>query len=127
MIGLLPTPGRLRSLLLAVLAVLLVPAISLAETLYVRNECPIPLVVQTGSVVRGVLRRDPPVTLKNGDITPGTMLPGNKIITIYDARNPNRILYRGTIPAAIQDQQYGITPNGLGGIMLEPRKPFTPR
>jgi hypothetical protein len=126
MIGHLRTNGLMHPLLLALLAVLSLPVVAQAETMYIRNETPIPIVVQTGSVVRGVLRRDPPVTLKATEVTPGTMLPGNKLITIYDARNPNRILFQGIIPAAQQDHQYGIVTDGFR-MKIEPRQPFPAR
>jgi hypothetical protein len=126
MIGFLRLIGPMRPLVVAMVAGLMTPVLANAETMYIRNECPFPVVVQTGSVVRGVLRRDPPVALKMGEVTPGTMLPGNKIITIYDAGAPNRVLFQGTIPASIQDHQYGIVTDGLR-MMLQPRKPFPPR
>lgn len=116
----------MRLLVVAIIAGLMTPVLANAETMYIRNECPFPVVVQTGSVVRGVLRRDPPVALKMGDVTPGTMLPGNKIITVYDAGAPNRVLFQGTIPASVQDHQYGIVTDGFR-MMLQPRKPFAPR
>jgi hypothetical protein len=83
-------------------------------------------VIQAGSVVRGVLRRDPPCALRPGDITPPIMLPGNKIITIYDARTPNRILFQGVIPAAVEDHNYGVITDGIR-IRLDMRKAFMPR
>jgi len=118
--------GQIRPLLLALLAVFLVPVLAQAETVLIRNDCAVPIVIQAGSVVRGVLRRDPPCALKPGDITPGIMLPGNKIITIYDARTPNRILFRGIIPAADDDHKYVVVTDGLR-IKLDLRKSFTSR
>jgi len=118
--------GQIRPLLLALLAVFLVPVLAQAETVLIRNDCGVPIVIQAGSVVRGVLRRDPPCALKPGDMTPGIMLPGNKIITIYDARTPNRILFRGVIPAADDDHNYVVISDGLR-IKLDKRKSFAPR
>jgi hypothetical protein len=116
--------GQIRPLLLAILAVVLFPVLAHAETVYIRNECAVPIVIQAGSVVRGVLRRDPPCALKPGDITPAIMLPGNKLITIYDARTPNLILFQTIIPGAADDHSYGIAPDGPRGIKIERRKPF---
>jgi hypothetical protein len=80
------------------------------------------VVVQVGSVVRGVLRRDPPCVLQPGDVAPGTMLPGNKIIVIHDARAPNRILFQGTIPAAKEDGYFGVVPDAkIPRVRVEPR------
>ncbi len=42
-------------------------------------------------------------------MTPLILLPGNKIITIYDnPRNPTRILFQGTIPESTEDKAFNI-------------------
>ncbi len=114
-----------RPVLPALLALVLLPATLFAETIYVRNEGQVAVVVQVGSVVRGVLRRDPPCVLKPGEVAPGTLLPGNKIITIHDARAPNRILFQGTIPAAKEDGYFGVVPDvKMPRMRIETRKAF---
>lgn len=120
-------PGQIRLLLLTLLAAVLSPALVLAEMVLIRNECPGPVVVQVGSVFRGVLRRDPPQFLGPNEIGAPAQLPGNKIINIHDARNPNRILFQATIPAQIEDQYFGIVVDPLGRIRLEPRRSFQGR
>jgi hypothetical protein len=110
--------------LLAVLIVCSVPALANAESLYFRNECKYPVVVQGVSIVRGVLRRDRPYMLKPGDSTPGIMLPGDKIITVYDAKVPNRVLFQGAISAGAKDQYFGIVPDKMPPrVRMERRQP----
>jgi hypothetical protein len=125
MLGRLPNFGLNHPLPAALLALCLLPALALAESVYVRNESPGVVVVQAASVVRGVLRRDPPYQLKAGEITPAIMLPGNKIITIYDARN--RVLHQSVIQATTNDQHYGIVPDMPPRVKIESRRPFPPR
>ncbi len=125
--GRLRQPGQVRPLLLALLVLVLAPLLAVAETLTLRNELPVPVVVQVGSVFRGVLRREQPQVLKPTEVGTGVQLPGNKIINVHDARNPNRILFQVTIPAQNEDQYFGITSDALGRIRLEPRRSFPPR
>jgi hypothetical protein len=125
MIGHLLRLGPNRPLLAALLALCLLPALAVAESVYVRNEAPGVVVVQAASVVRGVLQRDPPYQLKPGDITPAIMLPGNKIIAIYDSRN--RLLHRSVIPATTEDQHYGVVLDVPPRVRIEQRRPFKNR
>jgi hypothetical protein len=116
--------GRFRPHLLAALILCLLPGLARAETLYFRNECKTPVVVQAVSVVGGVLRRDKPYLLNAGDRTPGIMLPGNKVITVYDSKVPNRILFQGVIPAGRVDLYYGIVPGAAAPkVRMMPRRP----
>src|SRR3954453_13083931 len=96
---------------LAVLVICCLPDKAPAETLVLRNECQAPVVVQAASVVHGVLRRDRPYLLNYRDATPGIMMPGNKLITVYDAKVPNRILFQGAVPAGRDDLLFGILPD----------------
>jgi len=127
MIGRLRQLGQIRPPLLALLLLCLAPAFAGAETFYIRNDSNIPVVVQAGSVVRGVLRRVPPCQLKPGEVAPAIQLPGNKIITIYDARTPNRLLYQNAHPATTDDQYFGIVHDVPPQVKLEMRRPFPPR
>jgi hypothetical protein len=116
--------GKLRCsvILLAVLLVGWSAKPAAAETLVFRNECKAPLVVQVVSVFRGVFRRDRPYLLHSGDTTkPGVMLIGDKVITILDAKVPNRILYQGTLSASSLDQYIRILPADPPRVRLLPR------
>ncbi len=114
--------GCLRPCLPAVLVCLL-PGAAQAEVLAFRNECKAPVVVQAVSIFRGRVFRDKPYLLTPGDITPNIVLPGDKVITVYDARVPNRELFKGALPASPVNQAYGIVPDvPPPKVRMEPRK-----
>lgn len=80
-----------------------------AQTLVFRNDGNIPVVVQVTSVYRGVYRRDRPHLLRPSDTTaPGILLPGDKLVTITDARLPTHILFQGALPASAFDHYFRI-------------------
>jgi hypothetical protein len=109
MIRLLRSLGLTRPCLPALLIVCLAPAVTQAETIRFRNETMGPVIVQTSCIVRGTVQQGPRYLLHPGDMSPAIALPGNKIITIYDnPRNPNRVLFQGTIPAGTEDLSFGI-------------------
>jgi hypothetical protein len=115
--------GRLRPCLAALLVCGLLPGTAAAEVLAFRNECKAPLVLQAVSIFRGRVFRDKPYLLKPGDLTPNIVLPGDKVITIYDATVPNRELFKGALPASILNQGYGIVPDlPPPKVRLVPRK-----
>ena len=60
--------------------------------------------------------------LNVGDKTPEIVLPGNKIITISEAKVPNRMLFQGVIPASVDDQAFNILLDGPR-LKVEKRKP----
>jgi hypothetical protein len=106
-----------------VLVCALLPGAAAAETLAFRNECKAPVVVQAVSVFRGRVFRDKPYLLNPGDATPGIVLPGDKVITVYDAKVPNRVLFQGALSASPVDQRYGIVPDSPPPkVRMEPRK-----
>lgn len=105
---------------LAVLA--LAPVAALAETLTFRNDTKAALVIQGACIVNGQVRRDRPIPLPPTGLAK-IVLPGNKLITIYDANQPNRVLFQGTIPGGIVDQSFLILPDPpLPRVKLEPVK-----
>ncbi len=58
---------------------------------------------------------------------PLNTLVGNKLIWIYDASRPDRVLPQSTLPASKTDQSYVISPNASGkGIVLDQVKPMAP-
>jgi hypothetical protein len=85
----------------------LVPATAPAESVTFANETNLPLVVQVASVIGGFVRRDRPCPVPPG-VKIRIPLPGNKLINVYDARGPNRVLYQGRIPASNEDQHFAI-------------------
>jgi hypothetical protein len=98
--------GRIRRLLLAGLIALLLPVAALAENITIKNDLKQPVVVQAVCVVRGMLKRDKPYALKPGDTTPAIALPGDKVIFIFDAQNPNVILGQVPIKAGNDDLKF---------------------
>ena len=114
--------GKIGAGLFAVLLVGLLPAGARAgapvEELLFRNETNGPIIVQGACVVRGVLRRDRPYLLRVGDTTPPIVLPGNKVITIYDGLNTNHVVFQGTIPGGLGNQAFGVGLDGAGGVTV---------
>jgi hypothetical protein len=120
--------GLLRPCLPAVLIVGLLPAAAFPETFVFRNECGAPVVVQAVSVFRGRVFRGRPSLLNPTDVSPGVNLPGDKLITVYDARIPNRILFRGAVPAGAADVFFGVVPDVVPGrVRVETRRVLPPR
>src|SRR5437868_14099796 len=112
----LPNLGKIGAGLLAVLMAGLLPAAAHAEALVFRNETNGPIIVQAACVIRGALHRDRPYLLQSGAATPGIVMPGNKLITIYDGQNPNVVIYKGTIPGGPADAVFGVSPDPAGGV-----------
>jgi hypothetical protein len=97
--------------LLAVLVVLLAPALAHAETMIFRNECRVPVVVHTTSVVNGKLVRNKPYLLRFGEYSPKIKINGLTEVSIYDGRVPNLLLYRNTVREARMPLSFGIIPD----------------
>jgi hypothetical protein len=101
-------PGRFRRLLLAGLIVGFLPAAASAEDITIKNDLNQPVVVQAACVVGKMLMRDKARALKPGDSTPAIALPGDKVIFIYDAQNPNVILGQVPIKAGKEDLNFAV-------------------
>ncbi len=115
--------GLLRPCLPAVLVICFLPASAPAQPLAFRNECNAPVVVQAVSIFRGRVFRDRPYMLGPGDATPAIALPGDKLLTIYDAKVPNRVIFKGAIPPAAGPALFGVVADVLPGqVRIEPRR-----
>jgi hypothetical protein len=88
--------------LIALTALAALPAAASAEDLYFRNDTDKPIIVQGSCIIRGKVVNGRPNLLQPGDKSRIT-LPGNKVINIRDARAPNRLLHRDTVPAGKED------------------------
>ena len=80
-----------------------------------RNATNAPVIVQGASVVNGTLRRGQPILIPPGKVGWDNNLPaGKRFITIYDANQPTRVLYRdpphGGQPFQGRDLFFGIRP-----------------
>ncbi len=95
------------AVLIALALPFVLPAQSLAEDLIFVNDTKGTLVVQVATVVRGTVRRGAPCTLGPGEKTKVAVL-GNKLVNVYDARFPNRMLFQGTLPASAENGIYSI-------------------
>ena len=124
MIRRLPSIGKKGLTPLALAVLCLLPASAAAESVTFVNETNVPLVVQMATAVRGGVRRDRPHQLAPGDKV-RSKLPGNKLVNVYDARLPNRILYQGTIPDSTDDLVFSIQPDPRGRpkVSIERAKP----
>jgi hypothetical protein len=123
MISLLRSLGLTRPCLAVLLIVCFAPKAS-AESLRFYNETSGPLVVQTSYILQGTVRQGPRLPLAPSDKTPPIVLPGNKIVTIYDPRMPTRPVFQGTIPAGTDDLSFNIVPDAPAPrVKIEPRRP----
>lgn len=77
-----------------------------------RNELNMPVLVEGASLVNGTLRRGQPIRIAPGQMAWDCNLsPGLRYVTIYDANQPTRILYRDPpIPFQGRDILYGVKP-----------------
>ena len=74
-----------------------------------RNELPVPVFIQGATLVDGVLRRDRPRLLYPGEVAWDSVnSTGDKILTIYIARQPIQVLYQDTVPSSTDDQFFSI-------------------
>jgi hypothetical protein len=112
--------------LLAGLLLVLLPGAGAAQTVVFRNECRVPVVVQTATVVKGVLVKDDPYPLRPTEATPKIALGVNKLLVITDAKS-NRILFKELCRATRKELAYGIVPHPRlrGAVTVSPRQPKT--
>ena len=96
------------AMLIAVALPFVLPAKGLAEDNVFVNDTKATVVLQVATTVRGRVIRGAPITLGPGDKTVISVL-GNKLINLYDARFPNRMLFQGTLPASAENAAYSIT------------------
>lgn len=80
-----------------------------------RCDLPKPVVVQGASVVNNMVRRGQPFPVLPSRINwDANLLPAPRLIIIYDANQPNLLLFRDTIPFQGRDMLFSIQPNPLG-------------
>lgn len=82
---------------LLVLALYAAPATA-GVTISFRNDTKSPIIVQGIGVIRGRLVQGRPLLVQPGaTVSDVVLVPGNKVITIVDAKQPTRTLARETI------------------------------
>jgi hypothetical protein len=106
----------------ALLAVALLPGVAQAQNgaVVLRNDTDITVIVSVSSVAGGRIVRAKPQFLKPKLSLP-FVLPGNKAVTLYDARSPTRALYSGVIPASPLNLSYSIQPDTPPLLKLVPK------
>lgn len=111
----------------AILAAGVLPTRSDAAWLGYRNDTKVGVIVQSASVVNNVVRRGKPHPLPATQEAWDWVAQADTkiVITVYDAKQPARILYQGPVLAGGTDLFFSIQlePGRVGprGIMLPPR------
>jgi len=111
--------------LLAVAGVGAGPATSRAAALGFRNDLDKPIVIQAATIINNTVRRGRPELVRPGkEILDPAVAPGNRIINIYDPKQPNWPLFRGTLLIGTKDQYFSIQmdvgPNGEARVKVVP-------
>jgi hypothetical protein len=101
---------RLGLVVLGLVLGLALPASLRAEVLTFRNDTKVPVVIQGTCVVRGKVVHDQPQIIQPGG-TAKIQLPGNKTVTIYDAKNTNVQYFQGSIPGGNDDLYFSVQPD----------------
>jgi hypothetical protein len=99
------------------LTILTAPTVANAAWFGVRNDSQIPVVFQGASVVNNVVRRGKPHLLQPGQEAWELVQPGPKIISVYDARVPSRVLFEGPIVCGNLDMFFSIQ---VGVVVVPP-------
>lgn len=109
----------------ALLALAFLPTTVLAQpAVHFRNDTGVPITVQAAfSVPGGGVQRDRAYNLQN---TEGCriVLPGTKLITIYNPKMPNQVLSQTSIPANPEDLYFSVqfdsAQNKVGIVKVKP-------
>ena len=106
--------------ILALLLTAAAPASSWAGWFGLRNDLKALVVVRSSVVTNRGVVSGRPKTLVAGEVAwDSVLLPGNRVIQIYDANN--REIYRKTIPI-MGDQFFSIQMDPKAGVLLVPVK-----
>jgi hypothetical protein len=112
--------------LLALLLLAAAPASSWAGWLGFRNDLKAPVVVRSSVVTnRGVVPGRPKALVAGEVAWEAVLLPGNRVIQIFDANNNNREIYRKTVPVT-GDLFFSIQSDPKTGVQLVPIKAPVP-
>jgi hypothetical protein len=106
--------------LLAVVGLALTPAAVQAQIAF-RNDLKSAVYIQGASVVGGMIRRGPAILIPAGKTASDRRLPfGLRQYTIYDANQPNRVLFRDRIRYAGVPLNFVIERTPAGNIQVVP-------
>jgi len=82
-----------------------------------KSNVPIPVIIQGHTIVDNMVRRGTPVVIPPGKMGWDLNLKkGDRFITVYDGRQPTRVLFQGTVQFQGEDVLFVIHP--------VPRNPF---
>lgn len=114
--------GKVAAGLLAALTCGLMPQAASAGWLGYYNDTKSAVIVQGSSVINGMEYRGTPHQINPRESAWDQLLqPGTKSITIYEARPPNKVLFKTTIEFKGADLYYSIQSDGtMGGLKLVP-------
>jgi hypothetical protein len=104
--------------LTALLVLGALPAAARAEILWFRNDTDSPIIIQGACLIRGKPVTSRPIVLQPGDKA-RIGLPGDKLITIRDAKAPNPLLHKETVKAGLADLYILISPDPKAKLKLE--------
>jgi hypothetical protein len=105
----------LRKMALALVVLPLLAGSAWAAGIGFKNDHKIPIIVQGATLENNVIRRGQPLLIYPGKtVWDLNLKAGNRFITIYDGRQPTRILYqsppKGPIPFQDQDILFSVRP-----------------
>jgi hypothetical protein len=92
------------------------------------NTLKMNIYVEAVSIVRGRVIRDKPLLLAPGKVGwHMNVPPGNRVIYIYDANPPVRLLYRNTLAVGLPNLFFAVKPQqpvrGAPAVKLVPARP----
>ena len=96
--------------LLPLAAVLLMGSSARAESVEIKNDTDVTIVVSVSTVVGGKVIRHEPMRVAPGKACVFSV-PGNRVVSICEAKF-QRTLYSGTIPAETTNQVYSLQHDG---------------
>jgi hypothetical protein len=84
--------------------------------------------IEAVSIIRGRAFRDKPLLIKPGQVSWHTNVPpGNRVIYVYGAGPPVRLMYQGTVAVGAQNLFYAVQPQqpvqGMPRAKLVPSQP----
>ncbi len=88
-----------------------------------RNDCQVPIIVQGATMVNNMLRRGQPILiLPDKTAWDNNVPPGFRILTIYDANQPSRVLCRDRVNFSGQDLRFVVrpVPNSKDKVTIQP-------
>ncbi len=122
-------PRNLMKACLGMLALLLVGTLPAAAAgIAIKNDLPVPVVIQGTSIVNGMIRRSPPLLIPPGKTAIDVNVPpGIRSISIFEAKQPpRRMVPDVAVPVQNRDLFFSLQPLPGGRVALKEEPPPTP-